>query len=67
MQFTKTITLFCIIKEVLPFVIFHTCILSRAKHKNNKGYQFEISSIDISLLREVQCIRTITLFCIINE
>ena len=47
-QCTETITLACLIFELLPFVYFHTWILSGAYLKNYTSYGYEILLVDRS-------------------
>ena len=66
-QCTGTITLACLIFELLPFVYFHTWILSGAYLQNYTSYGYEILWVDRSHQRGVQCTWTITLACLIFE
>ena len=64
-QCKKTITLLCLIFELLPFVYFHTWFLSRAYLKNWNSYGYEILLVDRSHQGRVQCTWTVTLACLI--
>ena len=64
---TGTVTLACIIFELLPFVYFHTWILSGAYLQNYTSYGYEILWVDRSYQGGVQCTGTITLACLIFE
>ena len=64
-QCTGTITLACLIFELLPFVYFHTWILSGAYFQNYTSYGYEILFVDRSYQGGVQCTGTITLACLI--
>ena len=64
---TGTITLACLIFELLPFVYFHTRILSGAYLQNYTSYGYEILLVDRSYHGGVQCTGTITLACYIFE
>ena len=66
-QCTWTITLACLIFELLPFVYFHTWILSGAYLKNYTSHGYEILWVDRSHHMGVQCTGTITLACLILE
>ena len=67
MQCTGIITLACLIFELLPFVVFHTWILSRAYLQNHTSYSCETSWVDRSHQGGVQCMGIITLACLISE
>ena len=54
-QCTGTITLACLIFELLPFVYFHTLILSGAYLQNYTSYGYEILWVDRSHQGGVQC------------
>ena len=54
-QCTGTITLACLIFELLPFVYFHTWILSGAYLQNYTSYGYEILWVDRSHQGGVQC------------
>ena len=62
-QCTGTITLACLIFELLPFVYFHTWILSGAYLQNYTSYGYEILWVDRSHQGGVQCTWTITFVC----
>ena len=62
-QCTGTITLAYLIFELLPFVYFHTWILSEAYLQNYTSYGYEILWVDRSHQGGVQCTWTITLVC----
>ena len=62
-QCIGTITLACLIFELLPFVYFHTWILSGAYLQNYTSYGYEILWVDRSHQGGVQCSWTITLVC----
>ena len=62
-QCTGTITLACLILELLPFVYFHTWILSGAYLQNYTHYGYEILWVDRSLQGGVQCTWMVTLVC----
>ena len=64
-QCPRTITLACLIFELLPFVYFHTWILSGAYLQNDTSYGYEILWVDRSHQGGVQCTWTITLACFI--
>ena len=66
-QCTGTITLACLMFELLPFVYFHTCILSGAYLQNYTSYGYEILLVDRSYQGGVQCTETMTLPCLIYE
>ena len=66
-QCTGTITLACLIFELLPFVNFHTWIFSGAYLQNYTSYGYEILWMDRSYQGGVQCIGTITLACLLFE
>ena len=66
-QCTRTITLTCLIFELLPFVYFHTLILSGAYLQNCTSYGYEILLVDRSYQGGVQCTETITLIYLIFE
>ena len=66
-QCTGTITLACLIFELLPFVYFHTGILSGAYLQNYTSYGFEILWVDRSYQGGMQCTGTITLAWLIFE
>ena len=66
-QCTWTVTLACFIFEELPFVYFHTWILSGAYFQNYTSYGYEIWWVDRSHQGGVQCTWTITLACLIFE
>ena len=59
-QCTWTITLACLIFELLPFVYFHTWILSEACLQNYTSYGYEILWVDRSHQGGVHCTWTIT-------
>ena len=61
----RTITLACLIFELLPFVYFHTWFLSGAYLKNYTSYGYEILWVNRSHQGGVQCIWTLTLACLI--
>ena len=61
------ITLACLIFELLPFVVFHTWILSGEYLQNYTSYGYEISWVDRSHKGEVQCTGIITFACLIFE
>ena len=63
-QYKWTITLACLIFELLPFVYFHTWILSGTYLQNYTSYGYEILRVDRSHLGGVQCKWTITLACL---
>ena len=65
-QCTWTVTLACLIFELLPF-IFHTLILSRAYLQHYTSYGYEILWVDRSHQGGVQCTRTITIACLIFD
>ena len=67
MQCTGTITLACLIFELLHFVYFHTWILCGAYLQNYTSYCYEILLVDRSYQGGVQCTGTITLACLIFE
>ena len=67
MQCTWTITLFCFFFELLPFVYFHTWLLSGAYLQNYTSYGYEILWVDRSHQGGVQCTWTVTLGCLIFE
>ena len=54
-QCTWTITLACLIFELLPFVFFHTCFLSGAHLQDYAIYSYEISWVGRSHQGGVQC------------
>ena len=62
-QWTWTVTLGCLIFELLPSVYFHTWILSGAYLQNWTNYGYEILWVDRSHQGGVQCTWTITLVC----
>ena len=62
-QCMGTITLACLIFELLPFVYFHTWILSRAYLQNYTSYGYEILWVDRSHQGGVQGTWTIALVC----
>ena len=62
---TWSITLACLIFELLPFVYFHTWILSGAYLQNYTSYGYEILLVDTSHLGWLQCTWIITLACLI--
>ena len=62
-QCTGTITFTCLIFELLPFVYFHTWILSGAYLQNYTSYGYEILWVDRSHQGGVQGTWTITLVC----
>ena len=62
-----TVTLACLIFKLLPFVYFHTWILSRAYLQNYTSYGYEILWVDRSHQEGVQCIWTVTLACLFFE
>ena len=62
-----TITLACFIFELLPFVYFHTWILSGASLQNYTRYGYEILWVDRSHLGGLQCRWTVTLACLVFE
>ena len=64
-QCLETITLAYLIFELLPFVYFHTWILSGAYLQNYTSYGYEILWVDRYHQGGVQCIGTITLACLI--
>ena len=64
---TRTITLACLIFQLLPFVYFHTWILSGAYLQNYTSYGYEILWVDRSYQEGVQCTGTITFACLIFE
>ena len=64
---TWTITRACLIFELLPFVYFHTWILSRTYLQNYTSYCYEILWVDRSHLGGVQCTWTVTLAFLIFE
>ena len=64
-QCTGTVTLACLIFELLPFHYFHTWILSRAYLQNYTSYGYEIWWVDRSHQGGVQCTGTVTLACLI--
>ena len=66
-QCTWTLTLACLIFELLPFVYFHTWILSWAYLQNYTSYGHEILWVDRSYQGGVQCTWTLTLACLIFE
>ena len=66
-QCTWTSTLGCLIFQLLPFVYFHTWILSGAYLQNCTRYGYEIFWVDISRQGGVQCTWTLTLACLIFE
>ena len=66
-QCTGTTTLACLIFELLPFVYFHTWILSGAYLQNYTSYGYEILLLDRSYQGGMQCTGTITLPCLIFE
>ena len=66
-QCTGTITLACLIFEFLPFVYFHTWILSGAYLQNYTSYGYEILWVDRSHQGGVQCTWTVTLAYLIFE
>ena len=66
-QCTWTVTLACLIFELLPFVYFHTWILSGAYLQNYTGYVSEILWVDRSHEGGVQCTWTVTFACLIFE
>ena len=66
-QCTGTITLACLIFELLPFVYFHTWILSEAYLQNFTSYGYEILLVDRSYQAGVQWTGTITLASLIFE
>ena len=66
-QCTGTITLAYFIFELLPFVYFHTWILSWAYLQNYTSYGYEILWVDRSHQGGVQYTATITLACLIFE
>ena len=66
-QCTGTITLAYLIFELLPFVYFHTWILSGAYLQNYTSYGYEILWVNRSHQGGVQCTGTITLACLIFE
>ena len=57
---TWTVTLGCLIFELLPFVYFHTWILSGAYLQNCTKYGYKILWVDRSHQGGVQCTWTIT-------
>ena len=67
LQCTGTITLACLIFELLPFVYFHTWILFGAYLQNYTSYGYEILWVYRSHQRGVQCTGTITLACLFFE
>ena len=66
-QYTSTITFACYIFELLPFVYFHTWILSGAYLQNYTSYGYEILWVDRSHQGGVHCTWTVTLACLIFE
>ena len=66
-QSTGIITLACLIFELLPFVYFHTWILSGAYLQNYNSYGYEILWVDRSHQGGVQCKWTITLASLMFE
>ena len=66
-QCTWTLTLVCLIFELLPFVYFHTWILSGAYLQNYISCGYEILWVDRSHQGGVQCTWTLTLACLIFE
>ena len=64
---TWTVTLACLIFQLLPFVYFHTWILSGAYLQNYTSYGYEILLVDTSHLGGLQCTWTVTLACLIFE
>ena len=60
-QCRRTITLTCLIFELLPFVCFHIWILSGTYLQNYTSYGYEILWVDRSHQWGVQCTGTITL------
>ena len=66
-QCIGTITLACLIFELLPFVYFHIWILSGAYLQNYTSYGYEILWVDRSHQGGVQCTGTITLAYLMFE
>ena len=66
-QCTWTVTLSCLIFELLPFVYYHTWILSGAYLQNCTSYGYEILWVERFHQMGVQCTWTLTLACIIFE
>ena len=66
-QCTWTVTLACLNFELLPFVYFHTLILSRAYLQHYTSYGYEILWVGRSYQGGVQCTWTITLAWLIFE
>ena len=66
-QCTGIITLACLSFELVPFVVFHTWILSGAYLQNCTSLGYEISWVDRYHRGEVQCTGIITLACLIFE
>ena len=64
---TWTVTLACLIFELLPFVYFHTWILSGAYLQIYTSYGYKILWVDRSHQRGVQCTWTVTLAFLIFE
>ena len=64
-QCTWTVTLACLIFELMSFVYFHTWILSGAYLQNYTSYGYEILWMDRSHQGRVQCLWTLTLACLI--
>ena len=64
-QCTGTIILACLFFEFLPFVYFHTRILSGAYLQDYTSYGYEILWVDRSHQGGVQCTWTLTLACLI--
>ena len=66
-HYTWTVTLACLIFQLLPFVYFHTLILSRTYLQNYTRYVYEILWVDISYQGGVQCTWTVTLVYLFFE
>ena len=66
-QCTGSVTLACLIFELLPFVFFYTWNLSGAYLQNYTSYGYEILWVDRSHQGGVQCRWTVTLACLIFE
>ena len=67
MQCTWTVTLACLIFELLPFVYFLAWILSGACLQNYTSYGYEILWVDRSYQGGVRCTWTVTLAYLIFE
>ena len=66
-QCTWTVTLVCLFFELLPFVYFHTWILSGAYLQDYTSYGYEILWVDRSHQGGVHCTWTLTLACLSFE